>query len=138
LAKHVGDRPAPGTFGISHTRWATHGGATDHNAHPHFDTFDSIAVVHNGVIENYRSLKQKLIADGVEFRSETDTEVLAHLIANYYQGDLLAAVRQALYDDLDTPVALAAVDAWCATDGADADAPALVTQVVDALLGVAL
>jgi glucosamine--fructose-6-phosphate aminotransferase (isomerizing) len=96
LAKHVSARPAPGTYGISHTRWATHGGATDHNAHPHFDSFDAIAVVHNGVIENYRTLKQKLIADGVEFRSETDTEVLAHLIAHYYQGDLLTAVRQAL------------------------------------------
>ncbi|OWK47508.1 glutamine--fructose-6-phosphate transaminase (isomerizing) [Fimbriiglobus ruber] len=96
LAKEVAARPAPGTFGISHTRWATHGGATDRNAHPHFDTAGDIAVVHNGVIENHHTLRNQLQADGVEFRSETDTEVLAHLISHYYEGDLLAAVKHAL------------------------------------------
>jgi glucosamine--fructose-6-phosphate aminotransferase (isomerizing) len=96
LGKAVRAQPAPGTFGISHTRWATHGGATDRNAHPHLDAAGAIAVVHNGVIENYLTLKHQLQADGVAFQSETDTEVLSHLIAHYYQGDLTAAVRQAL------------------------------------------
>ncbi len=96
LTKAVHADPAPGQFGISHTRWATHGGATDRNAHPHTDTTGTIAVVHNGVIENYMSLKHKLQADGIEFRSDTDTEVLAHLISRYYQGDLMQAVRFAL------------------------------------------
>ena len=93
LAKEVEASPAPGHFGISHTRWATHGGATDANAHPHTDTAGDIAVVHNGVIENFSILKQKLIEDGIAFRSDTDTEVLAHLIGHYYQGDLLEAVK---------------------------------------------
>ncbi len=96
LTKAVHADPAPGQFGISHTRWATHGGATDRNAHPHIDATGTIAVVHNGVIENYMSLKHKLQADGIEFRSDTDTEVLAHLISRYYQGDLMQAVRFAL------------------------------------------
>ena len=96
LTKAVHADPAPGHFGISHTRWATHGGATDRNAHPHTDATGTIAVVHNGVIENYMSLKHKLQADGIEFRSDTDTEVLAHLISRYYQGDLMQAVRFAL------------------------------------------
>jgi glucosamine--fructose-6-phosphate aminotransferase (isomerizing) len=96
LGKAVNAHPAPGTYGISHTRWATHGGATDRNAHPHLDADGAIAVVHNGVIENYLHLKQQLLADGIRFQSETDTEVLSHLIARYYQGDLLQAVRRAL------------------------------------------
>ncbi|QDU19307.1 glutamine--fructose-6-phosphate transaminase (isomerizing) [Urbifossiella limnaea] len=95
LAREVIARPAPGCYGISHTRWATHGGATDRNAHPHLSTDHDIAVVHNGVIENYAALKQQLVADGVAFRSDTDTEVLAHLIARCYDGDLLQAVLQA-------------------------------------------
>ena len=96
LAKNVAAHPAPGCYGISHTRWATHGGATDRNAHPHLDATGQIAVVHNGVIENFAPLKQQLQAAGVHFRSDTDTEVLAHLIGHYYQDDLAAAVRQAL------------------------------------------
>jgi glucosamine--fructose-6-phosphate aminotransferase (isomerizing) len=96
LAKEVAARPVPGTFGISHTRWATHGGATDRNAHPHFDGAGDFAVVHNGVIENYLPLKKQLQAEGVEFRSDTDTEVLAHLVAKLYDGDLLDAVRQTI------------------------------------------
>lgn len=96
LAKAVESSPAPGHFGISHTRWATHGGATDVNAHPHTSTNGDIAVVHNGVIENFSVLKQKLIEDGIAFRSDTDTEVLAHLIGHYYDGDLLAAVKHAI------------------------------------------
>ncbi len=96
LARAVQTTPAPGTFGISHTRWATHGGATDQNAHPHFDSSGSIAIVHNGVIENHMALKEKLIEKGITFHSETDTEVLAHLVGLHYSGDLLDAVRRAL------------------------------------------
>jgi glucosamine--fructose-6-phosphate aminotransferase (isomerizing) len=96
LAKLVKLHPAPGCYGISHTRWATHGGATDQNAHPHLDHSGSIAVVHNGVIENFSNLKNRLQEEGIVFRSETDTEVLAHLIGHYYHGDLVEAVRQAL------------------------------------------
>jgi len=75
-----------GNSGIAHTRWATHGGVTQENAHPHLDELDRIAVVHNGIIENMASLKSRLVADGVRFRSETDTEILAHLIAHFYDG----------------------------------------------------
>ena len=83
--------------GIGHTRWATHGRPTDENAHPHGSCSGEIAVIHNGIIENYRSLRQWLIDEkGHHFRSETDTEVLAHLIEEYYDGDLLEAVRKAI------------------------------------------
>lgn len=85
-----------GHCGIGHTRWATHGGVTDINAHPHQDASGKIAVVHNGIIENYSALKASLEKQGVHFVSETDSEVLPHLIAHYYQGDLEKAVRQAL------------------------------------------
>ncbi len=95
LAELVRREPAPGTWGISHTRWATHGAVTDANAHPHVGGDGAIAVVHNGVIENYASLKRQLEADGVRFQSETDTEVIAHLIASHLNGDLAAAVRDA-------------------------------------------
>jgi glutamine---fructose-6-phosphate transaminase (isomerizing) len=96
LAQLVHQQPTPGTCGISHTRWATHGPASDRNAHPHMDTHHKIAVVHNGVIENYMHLKQRLQADGIEFRSDTDTEVLVHLIQQFYQGDLLQALCNVL------------------------------------------
>ncbi|HSQ55310.1 MAG TPA: glutamine--fructose-6-phosphate transaminase (isomerizing) [Gemmata sp.] len=92
----VAEHPAPGCYGISHTRWATHGGATDRNAHPHLNNRGTIGVVHNGVIENFAALKLQLQSQGVSFRSDTDTEVLAHLIDHYYHGDLLSAVIQAL------------------------------------------
>ena len=86
LAKLIGQKPATGSYGISHTRWATHGKVNDENAHPHFDATGKIALVHNGVIENYQALKEQLIQDGdTNFRSETDTEVLAHLIGNIYR-----------------------------------------------------
>ena len=88
----------PGTLGIGHTRWATHGLPTEDNAHPHLDCSGKIALVHNGIIENYRELKEKLIKLGHVFTSQTDTEVLAHLIEEYYQGELLAAVLRALRD----------------------------------------
>jgi len=92
----LGQSPVPGCAGISHTRWATHGRATDGNAHPHLGGDGTVAVVHNGVIENYSALRQDLEAEGFVFRSQTDTEVIAHLIARYLDGDLLEAVRTAL------------------------------------------
>ncbi len=85
-----------GCIGIGHTRWATHGAVTAANAHPHADCTGRIAVVHNGVIENFRELRDKLIREGHRFSSETDTEVIAHLIEKYYRGNALDAVRRAL------------------------------------------
>ncbi|HWR12065.1 MAG TPA: glutamine--fructose-6-phosphate transaminase (isomerizing) [Rectinemataceae bacterium] len=85
-----------GTWGIGHTRWATHGGVTMANAHPHTDTSGKIAVVHNGIIENHHALKSMLEKKGCVFTSETDTEVIPHLIAEYYKGDLLEAVKAAI------------------------------------------
>lgn len=89
---------APSHIGIGHTRWATHGAPTTENAHPHCDCSGKLVVVHNGIIENYHSLREELLAKGHCFNSETDTEVLAHLIEEYLAGagDLVAAVRQAL------------------------------------------
>ncbi|HUX42388.1 MAG TPA: glutamine--fructose-6-phosphate transaminase (isomerizing) [Rectinemataceae bacterium] len=85
-----------GNWGIGHTRWATHGGVTDANAHPHLDASGKIAAVHNGIIENYRPLRGMLEKEGVRFVSETDTEVIPNLIARYYEGDLEAAVKAAI------------------------------------------
>jgi glucosamine--fructose-6-phosphate aminotransferase (isomerizing) len=87
-----------GTVGLGHTRWATHGRPNDANAHPHMDCSGRIAVVHNGIIENYASLRTKLIELGHVFRSETDTEVLAHLIEMHNDGDLEVALRKTLAD----------------------------------------
>lgn len=83
-------------LGIGHTRWATHGVPSDANAHPHADCSGRIALVHNGIIENYAALRKELMLEGHDFLSETDTEVLAHLIEKYYQGSLEEAVRKAL------------------------------------------
>ena len=85
-----------GQIGIAHTRWATHGAPTVENAHPHTSFDGRISIVHNGIIENYASLKAKLVSEGIDFKSETDTEVVAHLIARYYKGDLKAAVLKTL------------------------------------------
>jgi glucosamine--fructose-6-phosphate aminotransferase (isomerizing) len=85
LEKVLADRPLPAaTLGIGHTRWATHGGPTDRNAHPHLSADGSVAVIHNGIIENFVALRAECEGDGVEFRSETDTEVAAHLLARAY------------------------------------------------------
>lgn len=88
--------PVDGSFGIGHTRWATHGRPTEENAHPHRDSKGNIVVVHNGIIENYLSLKHQLESEGHVFVSETDTEVVAHLVEKYYKGNLEDAVRAAL------------------------------------------
>ena len=88
---HIG-----GNIGIAHTRWATHGAPTEANAHPHVSYDGKISIVHNGIIENYATLKAKLISEGVQFKSETDTEVVAHLIARFYNGDLKTAVLKTL------------------------------------------
>jgi glucosamine--fructose-6-phosphate aminotransferase (isomerizing) len=96
LANLLAQKPALGCVGVSHTRWATHGPATNTNAHPHIGGNDLVAVVHNGVIENYASLKRQLRQESYVFRSETDTEVIAHLIAHHLNGDLVAAVRKVL------------------------------------------
>ena len=81
---------------IAQTRWATHGKVTKANAHPHFDSDKSLAVVHNGIIENHDSLRKQLKKKGSIFVSDTDTEVIAHLIASHYQGDILKAVQKAV------------------------------------------
>jgi glucosamine--fructose-6-phosphate aminotransferase (isomerizing) len=96
LATFLGERPAPGCHGISHTRWATHGPANDKNAHPHISSDGQIAVVHNGVIENFKTLRRQLEGDGVVFSSDTDSEVIAQIVARHYNGDLVEAVRKTL------------------------------------------
>jgi glutamine---fructose-6-phosphate transaminase (isomerizing) len=96
LRQALSVQPVAGTTGICHTRWATHGNVTEANAHPHLGGDGSIAVVHNGVIENYDALKRQLQSQGVQFHSQTDTEVIAHLIASHLNGDLVEAVRKTL------------------------------------------
>ncbi len=95
LENVLAEQPLPGHLGIGHTRWATHGQPSDKNAHPHLGPEGKIAVVHNGIIENYQYLKETYLKDQV-FQSETDTEVVAHLIEMFYDGDLFAAVQRAL------------------------------------------
>src|SRR5437773_9032166 len=92
----IAKQPVTGQFGLGHTRWATHGRPTEENAHPHRDCKGRIVVAHNGIIENYLSLKRKLISDGHTFRTETDTEVIAHLIEQHFDGNLEQAVLKAL------------------------------------------
>lgn len=92
LAKAVEDWDVTSTCGIGHTRWATHGRPTEPNAHPHSDCSGKIAVVHNGIIENFVQLRDLLESEGHVFKSETDTEIVAHLIEKYYDGDLIDAL----------------------------------------------
>ena len=100
--------PITGSVGIGHTRWATHGKPSEENAHPHIDCTGRIAVVHNGIIENYVELRERLAASGHILRSETDTETVAHLVESYYDGDLATAVARTI-KDLDGSYALAVV-----------------------------
>ncbi|HMH47084.1 MAG TPA: glutamine--fructose-6-phosphate transaminase (isomerizing), partial [Solirubrobacteraceae bacterium] len=100
--------PKPATTGIGHTRWATHGRVSEENAHPHYDSGDRIHVVVNGIVENYMALKERLMARGSVFTSETDAEVIAHLIAEHYTDDLAAAVRSA-YAELEGHYAFVAM-----------------------------
>jgi glucosamine--fructose-6-phosphate aminotransferase (isomerizing) len=100
--------PVAGRVGIGHTRWATHGRPSKENAHPHVDCTGRIAVVHNGIIENYVTLREQLAASGHILRSETDTETIAHLVESYFTGDLASAVARAI-EDLDGAYALAVV-----------------------------
>src|SRR3954469_18339278 len=107
-------KPLDGTFGIGHTRWATHGRPTEENAHPHRDCTGKIVVVHNGIVENYLSLKKKLIEEGHKFTTETDTEIIAHLVEKYsaptngHRPSLESAVRQSV-KQLSGVFALAAI-----------------------------
>jgi glucosamine--fructose-6-phosphate aminotransferase (isomerizing) len=96
LAGELNLNPLEGSTGIGHSRWATHGIPSDINAHPHLDCKGKIAVVHNGIIENYLGLKERLQKEGHKFISETDTEVIAHLIEKFYSGDIAEAVRKAI------------------------------------------
>ena len=85
-------KKTPGTLGIGHTRWATHGAPTYANAHPHLSNDKRFALVHNGIIENYAALREELLADGYKFESETDTETVVHLLEKYYDGDMKTAL----------------------------------------------
>src|ERR1700731_3284001 len=96
LVERLTEEMPQGRLGIGHTRWATHGKPTIVNAHPHTDCYGRISVVHNGIIENFAELKQELEAAGHELVSDTETEAVPHLIEQYYKGDFLSAVRQAL------------------------------------------
>ena len=89
---------AEATIGLAHTRWATHGRVTEENAHPHSDEDGDVHIVLNGIVENHSELRRELIAEGHEFTSETDAEIVAHLIERHYDGDLTAAVRAAFAD----------------------------------------
>src|SRR5438552_3621115 len=96
LEELLQEQPVTGQFGLGHTRWATHGRPTEENAHPHRDCKGRIVVAHNGIIENYLALKRKLIEEGHKFNTETDTEVIAHLLEKHFQGNLEDAVVQTL------------------------------------------
>lgn len=95
LVAALGPDDCVGTCGIGHTRWATHGAPSERNAHPHTSCSENIAVVHNGIIENFNELREELIVKGHVFSSDTDTEVVAHLVEDFYRGNLLEAVQQA-------------------------------------------
>lgn len=110
LEKSLGSSPLKGSYGVGHTRWATHGRPSEENAHPHQDCSGSMVVVHNGIIENYLSLKQKLKKEGHHFRTETDTEVIVHLVEKYFEGSLEKAVQSAVLE-LEGAYAFAVVSA---------------------------
>ncbi len=151
LADRVSTANLVGQTGIAHTRWATHGAPSDRNAHPHLDCDGKIAIVHNGIIENFRQLREELIANGHEFRSDTDTEVIAHLVeesmAGPAKGDLLEALRIAV-GRLEGAWAIAAIsvdspgDIACARNGsqlviAAAEDGAYLASDITAIIGKA-
>ena len=111
LEEKVGENTPPGTIGVGHTRWATHGRPSDSNSHPHSDCTGEFVVVHNGIIENYQALREWLISEGHIFRSETDTEVLAHMVEHYFSGDLKEAVRRVL-EKITGSYALVVMSEW--------------------------
>ncbi|MCM1425624.1 MAG: glutamine--fructose-6-phosphate transaminase (isomerizing) [Eubacterium sp.] len=127
-----GGESMPGTCGIGHTRWATHGAPSDTNAHPHFNEAETIAVVHNGIIENYIQLRKKMMDRGYHFVSETDTEVLAHMLDYYYKGNPLEAVAKVLHR-VEGSYALGIVFADCPDQifAARKDSPLIVGQNED-------
>jgi glucosamine--fructose-6-phosphate aminotransferase (isomerizing) len=96
LDEALAQTPLSGPLAMGHTRWATHGPPTEANAHPHMDASNEIAIVHNGIIENYQQIREEFSAKGVEFRTETDSETIAHLIQSYYEGNLFEAVKKAI------------------------------------------
>ena len=111
LKKMLLETPVEGNIGIGHTRWATHGAPSDINSHPHTSQNGKIAVVHNGIIENYEELRAMLISKGYTFKSETDTEVIPHLIDMYYDGDVFCAVKKAV-SHLDGSYALGVISEY--------------------------
>ncbi|MBD5452755.1 MAG: glutamine--fructose-6-phosphate transaminase (isomerizing) [Lachnospiraceae bacterium] len=127
-----GGESMPGTCGVGHTRWATHGAPSDTNAHPHFNESETIAVVHNGIIENYIQLRKKMTDKGYHFVSETDTEVLAHMLDYYYKGNPLEAVTKVLHR-VEGSYALGIVFADCPDQifAARKDSPLIVGQNED-------
>ena len=136
LEQAIREDPVDGSYGIGHTRWATHGRPTEENAHPHRDCTGDIVVVHNGIVENYLSLKQQLQHEGHQFKTETDTEVIAHLVEKYFQGNLEEAVRAAVKELIQQP-RIAAERADIAVYNAGAPAGSA-TRAADALKRVGL
>ena len=110
LARQVDPREIAGSYGLGHTRWATHGRPNEENAHPHRDCTGDIVVVHNGIVENYLGLKRDLAKEGHRFQTETDTEVIAHTLEKHFQGDLVLAVRKTL-EELEGVFAFVALSA---------------------------
>ena len=110
LEDSLREAPLRGTYGLGHTRWATHGRPSEENAHPHKDCTGRLVIVHNGIIENYLALKQRLRAEGHAFKTETDTEVIVHLLEKYYRGSLEEALRAAIAE-LEGAFAVAALAA---------------------------
>ncbi len=110
LARQVDPKAFTGSYGLGHTRWATHGRPNEENAHPHRDCTGDIVVVHNGIIENYLGLKRQLAKEGHRFQTETDTEVIAHTLEKHFQGDLVLAVRKTL-EELEGVFAFVALSA---------------------------
>ncbi len=108
LIQKLGKEPLVGSYGLGHTRWATHGAPTERNAHPVMDARQRVALIHNGIIENFLEIKERLVAEGWTFSSDTDTEVVANLISSYLEDDLRAATARAV-EELEGMYAFAVV-----------------------------